>query len=934
MKLIFFLISAVLQLTIVSSFAHAADQPSPGYKKLYQIAERAANAAHPTDKTDQVALRSYLKVIDLLSTGHPDPPFLLKTYIATGAFLQVLDRNSAAIPYFKKAFELKKRYPALSDTVLFRPLVYCGNSYYRLDHPDSAENLYHKASLIAEKYPFISEVERLYNTLGVLAYATGNYNQSIVFYQKALNTLMSYPSVDKTLLVTFKSNLASAYRRLKRYDEALKLYQETLPYQIETDKVNHNIGALYLAMGQNSKAITSLKKVKYNDQKKFNDLAKAYLNSGDDVKAMSCLQQAEALSGRMGQSPQNSDHGITLKYLGDAWVQRDQPAKALQYYQQAIQNLLSDFKPTDSYTNPVKFGNAFNSMELLETLQAKAEAFRKQYLKSKNLRDLKAALQSYQVFYRLADYIQRFYETDESRLLISDRKYASRQQPIDLCLQLYSLTRDQKYIEQAFVLDEKNKAFTLSLYLEESKLKAKNNVPAAMLKEEGNLKERITRAALQASGEQNAGALAQLKRSVNENMIRLIAVQQKIGLMTGRKNAAEGDIEVTALQQMIPVGNAILSYHISPANVLCFMISKEKFEFFIQPLRPSFARELKELCRLAPYRTGNPSGTIHNLGQRLYQQLIAPAHQFLAGTSSLMIIPDDELNYLPFELLMDNKGNTVLDSYNITYNYSCKILQNGKAQKPGAGRTLGMAPFDQQAISKSAGTAEWQPLPSSRSEIEALKGTLWYGKEATKQNFINAASRYDVIHLATHAYADDKDPNQSFITFYPGKSASVLNYQLYLPEIYNLKLTKTRLIILSACETGSGALVKGEGLMSLSRAFSYAGCENIITSMWKADDAATAYISVRLHKYIDQGYGMSRALQLAKLDYLNDKNIPASKKLPGYWAHLRLIGDFESQPQTSYVKILPLLGLAVALVIASVFILKIRRRKRGRIFNV
>ena len=74
---------------------------------------------------------------------------------------------------------------------------------------------------------------------------------------------------------------------------------------------------------------------------------------------------------------------------------------------------------------------------------------------------------------------------------------------------------------------------------------------------------------------------------------------------------------------------------------------------------------------------------------------------------------------------------------------------------------------------------------------------------------------------------------------------------LYAPEISNLKLDSTQLVILSACETGTGQLVKGEGLMSLSRAFAYAGCPDIITSLWKAEDKTTAFLTQQLHYYLE-----------------------------------------------------------------------------------
>ncbi|HYE56649.1 MAG TPA: CHAT domain-containing protein, partial [Chitinophagaceae bacterium] len=148
---------------------------------------------------------------------------------------------------------------------------------------------------------------------------------------------------------------------------------------------------------------------------------------------------------------------------------------------------------------------------------------------------------------------------------------------------------------------------------------------------------------------------------------------------------------------------------------------------------------------------------------------------------------------------------------------------------------------------------------------------------------------YTAIHLATHAAANDHEPQNSFIAFYPVGTDT--NYKLYQPEIYNLDMRATQLVILSACETGRGQFVHGEGMMSLARAFSYAGCKSVITSLWKADDAATAYITKRLHHYLRSGRPKDVALQLAKRDYIQDGSIAERFKSPAFWSHLVLIGD-------------------------------------------
>lgn len=920
-----FLLGCALLITPLFAFQKSV----PDYKKLFRSAERLSAAENHTDQTDAEALKIYIRVVSILETSKTDDPFLLKAYVSTGAFLQVLGLQKQSIKYFKSAFEIKDHLPALKDSVIFKPLVYCGNSYYQLDKIDSAEIFYKKAEVIAEKYPKVNELERLYNTLGVVAYSTGNYKKSITYYEKAVSSLLTHPAYDKALFIAYKNNLATAYRKLKRYDDALKIYQQLLPYHIETDNLLHNIGSVYLAMGDGAKAASYLKKVKSETQNLLNDLGRANYLLGDADASLRYLQKASEKNLAENGSHKTTDYGITLKYMGDAWMQKQQVSKALGFYQGAINNLLVDFHSNDIYTNPTNFNSVFNTIELLDVLLAKAEAFDKLYGNDHQEKTLEASLQTYLAFYKLADHIERFYETDDARLLISDKKYLSHQQPINICLQLYGLTKNKKYAKQAFLLDEENKANTLSLYLEESKIKARSGVSPQLLAQETDLKEKITRGLLKASGKTDSLALNKMKEQVNDYTLQLIKVQQKIGEYKGMEQLkfAGQNVPVDQLQKKIPSDGAILSYHIGDKNILCFMITANDFDFFTTPLKPDFFPSLKEIYKQAQYREGNNARLMRALGRSLYDQLLRPAEKYLNSKKNLMIIPDDELNYLPFEILVDGEGESLLKKYTITYNYSCAILQNGVTNNQGTQTKLGMAPFNEKIMTGGASTGQWIQLAASGNEIGSLQGTSLLNKQATKQRFLKDAQNFNIIHLATHAYANDRDPNQSYILFYPSVPDSVLDYKLYLPEIYNLKLNQTRLIILSACESGAGELVKGEGLMSLSRAFSYAGCNNIITSMWKADDESTAYISGRLHEYLQKNYSIAAALQQARLDYLADDRISSARKLTGYWAHLRLTGNFEESNGNNLIVVYI---VAIILICAIIAIISRNRLARSR----
>ena len=891
-------------------------QTAINYKLLYERAEKLSNALNHTDQTDEAALKMYLQVLTYLKQANRDDQFLFKADVSTGAFLQVLGREKESINFFKSALALKPKLTRLKDSVLFRPLVYCGNAYYTLDKPDTAESFYKRASAIADRFPNVSELERLYNTLGVISYSKGNYSESIPYYQKAISTLKRAKNYDNTLFVVYQSNLASAFRKLRQYHEALNIYLGLLPYKVQTDQILHNIGATYLGMNDDDKAAAYLGRVSYENQKKLNDLASAYLHKKDYNKAAYYLVKAKELNVRVNKARKNSDYGITLKYWGDLCYQQKQMVEALSYFQESIANLLTDFTSTDLYNNPTNFRNAFNGMDLLEVLSAKAQAFKALYSQTHKLQDLEASLNASTAFYALANYIARFYETDESRLVISNRKYISRDEPISICLQLFRLTGDQKFVEKAFALDEENKASLMSLYLEEANQK-QQAAPPQLLKEENNLKEAITRLSLRDASENDTTRLRTDKNQINDLTVKLLRIQQEINQKTGftlESNTGFGG-SIADLQKIIPSNGAVLSYHVSQAEIIYFVITRNDFSFFKSAVKPDFFNSINELYHLAGERERNNLSRIKALSQELYKKLIEPAGEAIENKKQLVIIPDNTLNFLPFELLMDDNGNRLLNNHTVIYNYSCRILRKSNHDLLNKNMTrLGMAPFVEKPDGADPGH-QWSELPASGLEVRRLMGTALIGRNATKEAFLKKAGKFNIIHLATHAMANDLHPDQSFIAFYPVKQDSDLTYKLFMPEIYNLQLNQTRLIVLSACESGAGELAQGEGVMSLSRAFSYSGCDNIITSMWKADDQSTAYISGKLYAYLAKGHTIAEALRQAKLDYIGDMQIGPAQKLPGYWAHLRLIGTFEKSSQNNtwiwYLAILLVAGLII-----------------------
>ena len=171
-----------------------------------------------------------------------------------------------------------------------------------------------------------------------------------------------------------------------------------------------------------------------------------------------------------------------------------------------------------------------------------------------------------------------------------------------------------------------------------------------------------------------------------------------------------------------------------------------------------------------------------------------------------------------------------------------------------------------------------------------FEGQPFYGFKANKKQFIQTAPRADIIHLSTHACLNKEDPMQSRIFF-------ANEDYLTTEEIYDLDI-QAKMVVLSACQTGLGQIYKGEGMISLARAFAQAGCPSITMSLWSVVDETTSQIMINYYENLDDGINKSRALQKAKLSYLEEQ--PKAKQHPYYWAAFIPLGDVSPVEESTF----------------------------------
>ncbi len=841
------------------------------------------------EKLNRQSLNIFQNIIPKVKNGGNDS-LAFFCHLKAGILLHYFDSAQLAKNNYLNTIALKEKLPQIEDSFLFQPLLFTGRIYYSLNKYDSAYFYYKKAEKIKEKYKStLNEEQRLYNGLGSMYFETGNFKKAKNYFEKAILLLSPNEPYYKDLFITYKINIASSLVKLEQFKEADSIYTSLLHYKITTNEILQSIGFVNFNLRKAEKAIEYFRKIDHKNSSNillYNQFGRAYMSIGKIDSAKKYYNLAITENEKWNISKKNTPHGLTFQYVADKFIIENKYKDALDNYQKAIVQFYQDYNEPDIYKNPKIFSGVFSYINLFNTLTSKADAFEKLYKQDKKQSSLDAALNAYHSAFSLADYVEKTYDSDEARLFLNKIKYKVHDKPIHISLQLYELTKNKSYLEEAYNFDQQNKASVLSLNVQESAIKnqSKNNV--GLFEKETSIKTNITRLSLKASQINDSSQLQTIKTDIRDYEIELGKLQDKINELPGYKvkKFAKSIPSVAQVQKLLSKKTALLSYHLSENEMVILCITPNDLSYTKQVIDSTFFIAIKSFkTSLNNYkREEKYDGTA--MSKKLYKTIISTILSKMQDVENLLIILDDELNNLPFEALSDENGNFVLDKYKVQYQYSTALLRNDIKSNAKNKTTLAMAPF------ASKGTEEFTKLQYSKNEIENLQGNILMDSAATKKNFLALAEKAGILHLATHTIVNDTIPEKSLIAFYPFTGLSATENNLYVEEIYNLKLDATKLVILSACETGSGQLAKGEGLMSLARAFTYAGCPNIIGSLWKADDKSTAWIMQRFYKYYNDGKDAATALQRAKLDYIKSSEIEKRFKSPNYWAHLVLTG--------------------------------------------
>jgi CHAT domain-containing protein len=341
----------------------------------------------------------------------------------------------------------------------------------------------------------------------------------------------------------------------------------------------------------------------------------------------------------------------------------------------------------------------------------------------------------------------------------------------------------------------------------------------------------------------------------------------------------------------------LIQYAVLSDEVLIWLVSKNNFAVFDSPVS---AKELN--LKINSYLESISDGqnefsdTEKDLAKELYQILVAPVAEKLDSRKEIVFIPDKFLFRIPFSTLISPEtGRFLVEDFTSFYSPSANVfLQSSiKAEKyllDNKEKTLiiGNPAFDQNSFE------DLPALLSAEKEAKTI-ATLYenadpvIGKEATKEKIKLEFPKAEIVHFAGHYIVDAVSPMQSFLLLAGGgDNAALSNYEL-MKEIH---ASDTKLIVLSACQTGVERYYNGEGMIGAARTFLGIGVPLVVASQWKVDSETTEILMSRFHKYRkEDNLSSTAALRRAQLDMLgtgegDNKNY----RKPFYWAAFAATG--------------------------------------------
>jgi CHAT domain-containing protein len=885
-----------------------------------------------------------------------------------------------ALSFAKEVHQLRLRKYLPNDpkiVISYLNLVYV---YTMVSDYDSAQYFISKAEELYTSGQISEgpELCDLYSNMGLINRYMGDYLLAESCYLRAIEY---YKKFSKNLntedFVLLYTRLASVESLLKKHEIALIYYNKCLKL-LESMKNNTRdvlacyIGSasVYSELQDYEKSISlQIKAIKLTRSDSSNNalrLGILYSNIGNNYLKISRTNQAElylqsALSQYRFLGYKGNNLAQTFENLGRLYEKQNNYSKALDIYQEALQNLSPGFKAKDNLSNPAK-ADLFPSPVLLTILKSKINCLNNYYKKNHDLSLLEAAINTSLLEVEIIEDMRNTYQSYESKLQVANDGNSIYKTTVELLKNAYKATGNMQYSQQAFVISEKSKSAILLSSLRDMDAQKFAGIPQSLLNEEKKLsrtislyKENIHEEKQESNSDEDKiknweGYLFDAQQKHNK-LIKKFETSYPRYFALKYNNSV---LQVNELQKLIPGNTTLLEYSMDNSVLNIFSISRNSFVLQSIEIDSTFNKVL------SAYISG-----FHNFdfsrqsysdytefcwnSNSLYNILIKPVLKYIKG-DNLIIVPDGSLSYLPFETLIKSMPKDMpatyykalrylLYDYNVSYAYSSTLycqVNNEKKERQN-NKLLAFAPeysesfnpndYLEEFVTRQKFRRELFPIPGVIDEVNGIKSLLpsdvYMGSEATESKFKEIVKNYDILHLAMHAVIDNSSPLYSKLVFSPSMD-TLEDGLLNTHEIFGLQMN-ARMVVLSACNTGEGDYNNGEGVMSLARGFVYAGSPSLVMTMWEVEDKSGSTMMKRFYENLLNGQSKAEALRNAKISYL--QNARPESIHPFFWSSFVVMGN--TQPLfRKKSKILPLgIGISIGLLLV-IFTFRIIRKLR------
>lgn len=853
-------------------------------------------------------------------------------------------------------------------------LIGCGYTYSNISEPQKALASYNEAMDLS-KSSHNSRMEALAQRgLGNLQTKQGQPERALTSLFQSLRLLEGNES--RLLHARVYAAIGYAYENLGDITRALDYDSKaaTIFHEIGNPwgeaELLWDIGHLYFLDGNDNQALehsaqaltlfTNLKMPRFQAQT-LRDMGLVYDRQGNDQKALSSFTQSLNL---MQQDQDQRYRAYCLDYMGRIYQRSGKTDAARKLYQNALQlsRMATDYN-AEAFTLynmarlELRQGHNQESRRLIEEALKLTEDLRNE-VANRNLRAAYVAS------------VNEYYQFH-----------------VDVLMQSAKSGPPGDFAEKAFDAIEKAHARTLVESLKEARANLVQNLDPGLNERQRALQVDIN-AKAEMRMELAAQKKTLDATRVSDELNSLLAEKEQLETEIRRKDPRYATLSQPASlslkdiqDRVLDDDSMLLEYMLGEERSYLWAITRTSIATYQLPARSQIEDAVKALRELL---TSNQPLKDESFEQR--QIRIAAAAQKIPqaaatvsalvlgpvtsqlGSRRLLVVPDGALQYIPFESLSVSGSNSnfapLITNHEIVYEPSASALafvaDNAQPPAPNSVAVFANPVFEVDDPRVSLSTSQQRPspnafysdvhnafrdigfngdrippLPASGEEANGIVATdstghafKALGFEANRTAVMRPElSQYRIVHFATHGFVDYEHPDLSgLVLSMVDQDGAPQDGFLRMHDIYNLKLP-VDLVVLSACNTGLGKEVKGEGLIGLTRGFMYAGAKGVVASLWKVDDEATAELMKLFYaEMFQQGLTPAAALRQAQLDMWQSKRWHE----PYYWAAFVIQGQYDQKelitPQSAKLRSLMMLSVIVAALAGLVILIKRRRR--------